>query len=450
MSDVVLLIDDDESLRRVTEYNLAVAGFGMLTAASGREGIELFRVKAPDLVITDVKLGDISGLDVLATVKEESPETPVIVITAFGSIEMAVEAMKRGAFNFIAKPFDRDTLRLTCVKALELARLRSGNRLLTDEVNRLTATEGMETANSAMAELLDTALRVAGSEATVLITGESGTGKEVLARLIHGNSPRKAQPMVSVNCSAIPDTLIESELFGHVKGAFTGAIANRKGRFQTANHGTLFLDEIGELKMDMQAKLLRAVQEQEVVAVGSDSQEKIDVRIIAATNRDLALAIRDNEFREDLYYRLGVIPLHLPPLRDRKEDIPALVRHFLKKLAAPPEVRFSDAAIARMQAYDWPGNIRELQNTVERCVILRRSDLIDDVGLRPLHPEVAVVAAPSLIPDIPDEGISLEEVERQLIAKAMAKAGGNRSEAARLLKIHRHVLIYRLEKYEME
>jgi len=446
MADTILLIDDDASLRRVTEYNLGTVGFRVLTAASGNEGLDVFRQQGVDLVITDVKLGDMSGLDVLRAVKEENPDTPVIVITAFGSIEMAVEAMKHGAFHFVPKPFDRETLRMTCAKALEMRRLQSKARVLNAEVNRLTATEGMETANPAMAELLQTALRVAESEATVLITGESGTGKEVLARLIHQRSPRSGGPLVCVNCSAIPDTLIESELFGHVKGAFTGAISSRKGRFQSADKGTLFLDEIGELKMEMQAKLLRVLQGQEVEPVGSDRTEKVDVRIIAATNRNLQDEIAAGRFREDLYYRLGVIPLHLPPLRERKEDIPALVRHFLKKLGAPPAVRFSEAALAGMRAYDWPGNIRELQNAVERCVILRKSDIIDECMLPASPPRSA-----GLVPDhIPDEGISLEEVEKQLIRKALAKSGGNRSEAARLLKIPRHVLVYRLEKFGIE
>ena len=366
MANTILLIDDDESLRRVTEYNLTEAKFSVITAESGKAGLKKFGATNPDLVITDVKLGDMDGLEVLAAIKRESPDTPVIVITAFGSIEMAVKAMHEGAFNFITKPFDRDTLSISCNKALELKSLRSQKKQLADEVNRLTGTAGMETANSAMAELLETALKVASSEATVLITGESGTGKEVMARLIHQHSPRKDNPMVAVNCTAIPDNLIESELFGHVKGAFTGAVANRKGRFQTAANGTLFLDEIGELKMDMQAKLLRAIQEREVEPVGSDRTEKVDVRIIAATNKDLLEAVTEGTFREDLYYRLGVIPLHLPPLRERREDIPGLAKHFLKKLDAPRGVRFSDKAMKLLKDYDWPGNIRELQNSVER------------------------------------------------------------------------------------
>jgi DNA-binding NtrC family response regulator len=447
MADTILLIDDDESLRRVTEYNLTEAGFAVIPAASGRKGLELFDKNNPALVITDVKLGDMDGLDVLAAIKRESPETPVIVITAFGSIDMAVKAMHEGAFNFITKPFDRETLRLSCTKALELISLRSQKQQLADEVNRLTGTSGMETANSAMAELLETALKVASSEATVLITGESGTGKEVLARLVHQHSPRKDGSMVAVNCTAIPDNLIESELFGHVKGAFTGAIANRKGRFQAADQGTLFLDEIGELKMDMQAKLLRVIQEREVEPVGSDHTERVDVRIIAATNKDLREEVAKARFREDLYYRLSVIPLHIPPLRERREDIPALANHFLKKLGAPRGVKFSDKVMALMKRYDWPGNIRELQNTVERSLILRKGSIIEpaDISL-----PTAKTSAVLELPDIPPEGVSLEDIEKGLILKSLEKSGGNRSQAARLLKIPRHVLIYRLEKFGIE
>ncbi|MBU0483314.1 MAG: sigma-54 dependent transcriptional regulator [Proteobacteria bacterium] len=446
MAERLLLIDDDDSLRRVTEYNLSSAGFEVRTAASGQEGLLQFREHCPDLVITDVKLGDISGLEVLAQIKKESADTPVIVITAFGTIEMAVEAMSRGAFNFVTKPFDRETLRLTCQKALEMASLKFRNRLLAEEVNRLTGTEGMVTANSVMADLLETALKVAGSEATVLITGESGTGKEVLARLIHQHSGRSNGPMVAVNCAAIPENLIESELFGHVKGAFTGAISNRKGRFQTAARGTLFLDEIGELKMEMQVKLLRAIQERAVEPVGSDQTEKIDVRIVAATNQDLRTLMDAGRFREDLYYRLGVVPLHIPALRERKEDIKALTQHFLKKLNAPADVSFSPEALFAMQNYDWPGNIRELQNAVERGVILCKDAVVTGGDLN-LTPQSKSGPDELSLPDIPDSGISLEAVEKALIVKALNKSGGNRSEAARLLRIPRHVLIYRLEKF---
>ncbi|HCY87973.1 MAG TPA: DNA-binding response regulator [Desulfobacteraceae bacterium] len=444
MKHTVLLIDDDDSLRRVTEYNLSSHGFSVIAASSGKEGLALFADHSPDLLVSDVKLGDINGLDLMETIKADAPDIPVIIITAFGSIEMAVKAMHKGAFNFITKPFDRDTLILSCEKALELKGLRSRSRMLAHEVDRLTGTRGIVSASSAMKELLETASRAAGSEATVLISGESGTGKEVLARLIHNNSPRKDGPMVAVNCAAIPTTLIESELFGHVKGAFTGAVKDRKGHFTTASGGTLFLDEIGELAVDVQVKLLRAVQERQVQPVGAEQSRSVDIRIIAATNLDLQDRIASGDFREDLYYRLSVIPLFIPPLRERPEDIPALVTHFLKKYHAPADVRFSKDALDALSAYHWPGNIREMQNIVERCIILRSGRKIEagDLNL----PGQQAQSSP-LNPVIPDEGISLEEVEKAYVTKALEKAGQNRSEAARLLKIPRHVLLYRLEKY---
>jgi len=446
MANLILLIDDDENLRRVTEYNLTSGGFQVLTAASGQAGIKLFEKKSPDLVVTDIKLGDMNGLDILKSIKQKAREIPVLVITAFGTIEMAVKAMREGAFNFITKPFDRDTLRLSCRKALELKNLRSQNQLLSNEINRLTGTEGMVTANSAMKELLDNALKVADSEATVLITGESGTGKEVLARLIHQQSPRRKGPMVAVNCAAIPPGLIESELFGHVKGAFTNAVSERKGRFQSASTGTLFLDEIGELTTDIQVKILRAIQEREVEPVGSESKTKFDIRIIAATNKNLREEIAQRRFREDLYYRINVIPLHIPPLRDRKEDIPALIEHFLKKFDAPPDVRFSEKGLTVMQEYGWPGNIRELQNIVERCVIMRKGLLIEE---KDLNLTQSMAEDKPDLPEIPDAGISLDEIEKGLIRNALNKSSGNRSKAARLLKIPRHVLIYRIKKYDL-
>lgn len=443
----ILLIDDDASLLRVTEYNLSQAGFIVLAAASGAEGLELFRKKNPDVVVTDVQLGDLDGLDVLIVIKEEQPDVPVIVITAFGSIELAVRAMHLGAFTFIAKPFDRDALRLSCNKALEMLGLRRRTRNLTEEIGRLTGAAGMETVNSAMAELLQTAVKVAESTATVLITGESGTGKEVLARLIHYHSPRKKESFVGVNCAAITESLIESELFGHVRGAFTGAIKDHRGRFQRADGGTLFLDEIGELQPDMQVKFLRVLQEKKVEAVGGQQEEEVDVRIIAASNRNLQEATGQGDFREDLYYRLSVIPLHLPPLRQRKEDIPALVKHFLKKHDAPPEVRFSDEGLLKLHAYDWPGNIRELQNVVERSVILRSGSEIAAADI--------LLSGNEKQPSegsfrLPAEGISLEGVEKSLIEQALSLAKGNRSQAARLLHIPRHVLIYRLEKFQID
>ena len=446
MTETILLIDDDQSLRRVTEYNLSKKGFNVVTASSGKKGLELFENTSVDLVVTDVKLGDMNGLDILETIKRHAPDIPVIIMTAFGSIEMAVGAMHKGAFNFITKPFDRDTLILSCKKALELRGLRSKTKLMANEINRLTGTKGIVTASSVMKSLLDTASRAASSEATILIAGESGTGKEVLARLIHQNSPRANGSLITVNCAAIPEGLIESELFGHVKGAFTGAIKDRKGHFQTASGGTLFLDEIGELSTDIQVKLLRAIQEKEIQPVGSENIRKVDIRIIAATNLDLQEKIARGQFREDLYYRLSVIPLFIPPLRERKEDIPALVTHFLQKFDAPPDVVFSKPAIELLKKYFWPGNIREMQNIVERCIILRKKNVIepDDLQLLAQRP-----VNDYFDPTIPDEGIALEDIEKKYILKALEKAGQNRSKAARLLKVPRHVLLYRIDKYNL-
>ena len=447
MTRTILLIDDDPSLRRVTEYNLSQNGFFVITAASGQKGLEAFSHHMPDLVVSDVKLGDMNGLDLLSRIKQVSAEIPVVIITAFGSIEMAVQAMQKGAFTFITKPFDRQTLIHSCKKALELTGLRTQTRLLTHEIDRLTGTRGIVSASSVMKELLETASRAANSDATVLITGESGTGKELLARLIHRSSPRSEGPMVTVNCAAIPPGLVESELFGHVKGAFTGAVRDRKGHFMTASRGTLFLDEIGELAAEVQVKLLRAIQEKQVQPVGSEKTVRADIRIIAATNMNLQEQMAAGAFREDLFYRLSVIPLFIPPLRERTEDIPALAAHFLKKCDAPAGVRFSRDALAQLTAYHWPGNIREMQNLVERCVILRNSDVIQ---VSDLHLPGMVPDLPALDPVIPDEGISLDEIQRAYVVKALEKADQNRSEAARLLKIPRHVLLYRMEKYNIQ
>ncbi len=443
MSERILLIDDDESLLRVTEYNLANGGFEVITAGTGQSGLALFHERQPDLVITDVKLGDMNGIELMAAIKEKAKEVPVIVITAFGSIELAVQAMQEGAFTFITKPYDREVLRHSCRKALDVKALRTQKELLKEEVDRLTGTKGMETANPAMAEVLEIAIKAASSKASILISGESGTGKEVLARLIHRHSLRTDGPMVSVNCAALPPTLIESELFGHIKGAFTGAVTNRKGRFQAADKGTLFLDEIGELQIDLQAKLLRALQEKEVEPVGSDRIEQVDVRLITATNKNLKKAIVEGEFREDLFYRLGVIDLYLPPLRERKEDIGVLAKHFLSQMMSPPDLELTGEAVTAMQEYSWPGNIRELQNVIERAVILRKGSSITAKDLNLKQESTSKETSYT----IPKDGVDLVEIEKKYITEALKISEGNMSEAARLLNIPRHVLVYRLEKY---
>jgi DNA-binding NtrC family response regulator len=444
----LLLIDDDESLLAVTSHNLSTGGFAVVEARSGEEGLALLETEHPDLVVTDVKLSGMDGLAVLAAVKEKHPDVPVIVITAHGSIEMAVEAMKHGAFTFITKPFSRDALRLSCRKALEMRNLHRKNRQLTDEIETMRGKEAPVVASPAMEQLVETALRVARSEAPVLITGESGTGKEVIAQLIHRESGRHGGPIITVNCAAIPESLVESELFGHVKGAFTGAVSDQPGKFRAANGGTLFLDEIGDLPLGAQAKLLRAIQEKEVEPVGSHKTVSCDIRLLTATHKDLAVAISEGTFREDLFYRIGVVPIHIPALRERPEDILPLASHFLTIFALRNgrSLAFSEAACQSLRAHLWPGNIRELRNVVERCVILATSETIAPLDLALPG---AASDAPSGTFNLPEEGLSLPALEQDLIRQALTRSGGNRSQAARLLGIARHVLIYRLEKYDM-
>jgi two-component system NtrC family response regulator len=439
---LVLIIDDDESLRRVMELSLLGAGYDVATAEDGRQGMARFAELAPDVVITDVQMPELSGYEVLESIKQRSPETLVIVVTAFGSIDQAVRAMKMGAYDYITKPFSRDVLRLVLGKALEFREKQSGRRPL--DPGAAARRAGMIGRNPQMQKLRELAGRVAESDATVLLTGESGTGKEVLAREIHHLSRRNRNPFVAVNCAAIPTELLESELFGHVKGAFTGAIRDRQGRFQEARGGTLFLDEIGELPLSLQPKLLRVLQEKELCPVGGTA-EAIDVRVLAATNRDLEQAMREQAFREDLFYRLAVVTLDLPPLRERPEDIPLFVEHFLEKFDAS-QVSLADEALKLLEAYPWPGNIRELANTIERMTVLRVDDRLTTTDLPakiqqgrqdPSFPAV----------DLPDEGYSLRELEKQAVIDALEKNSWNQSRAAAFLRIPRHTLLYRMEKY---
>ena len=354
--------------------------------------------------------------------------------------------MKQGAFTFITKPFSRDALRLSCSKALEMRDLQRKNRELTDEIESIRGHGAPLVASAVMEKLVLTARRVATSEAPVLITGESGTGKEVIARLIHRESRRHGGPLVTVNCAAIPENLVESELFGHVKGAFTGAISNQPGKFRAAHGGTLFLDEIGDLPLGTQAKLLRAIQAREVEPVGSHRTISCDIRLVSATHRDLPQAIADGAFREDLFYRIGVVPIHIPPLRERTEAIVPLANHFLATVALRDHrtLLFSKDATKALAAHGWPGNIRELKNVVERSAIFSASETIHTQDLLLDGP-----TSPALSHGfhLPDEGFSLPDFEQELIGQALTRSGGNRSQAARLLGIPRHVLIYRLEKY---
>jgi len=446
----ILLIDDDASLRRVIEYSLKERGYAVRTAESGEEGLLLFGSERFDAVITDITMPGMNGMEVLRKVQEASPGLPVIIITAYGTIESAVEAMKLGAFDYVTKPFpSRDELHLRLQKALQHQRLERENRSLREMVNDRFSFGNVLGTSERTREVLDLAGRVAASDATVLITGESGTGKELLAKGIHLASARASEPFVAVNCAAIPENLIESELFGHVKGAFTGAVRDREGKFELAEGGTLFLDEIGDLRVDLQAKILRSLQERTIDRVGGEKPVELDVRVIAATNRDLESEVRAGNFREDLYYRLSVVVLQMPPLRERKDDIPLLAEHFLKRFNPGSAARLAPDALALLTAYGWPGNVRELENVMERASVLRRGETITRADL-PEKLSRAAHDVKNIILNLPADGISLEELERDLIVKALETHKGNQTRAAEFLRITRPTLIYRMEKYGLK
>ncbi len=447
MKAKILVIDDDNSLRRVLEYNLQEEGYDVHAASSGEEGLYWFGQATPDLVITDMKMTGMDGLMVLKSIKERSPETLVIIITAFGTVDVAVEAMKNGAYDYITKPFNRDELKLTVKKALQFNGLTEENKRLKSELTDKADFRTIVGSSKEMEKVFDVIRKVADTEAAILITGESGTGKELVARSIHNNSSRRDAPFVAINCAAIPRDLLESELFGHVKGAFTGAVKDKTGKFQLAEGGTLFLDEIGELPLELQPKLLRALQEKEVEAVGGTTTQKLDVRVVSATNLDIDKAIANGTFREDLYYRLGVIPIHLPPLRERRKDIPLLIKYFSSKHGSD-KVTFDKDALHTLVMYPWPGNVRELENTIERLLIMRNGDVIGTDELPEKFLENGVSG--SAVIKLPDEGYSLEQLEREVVIQALERNSWNQTAAARFLRIPRHTLIYRLEKYGIE
>jgi len=446
MKQKILIIDDDASLRRVLEYNLQEAGYEVTAAASGAEGLALFTAAPYPLVITDMKMPGMDGMELLSAVKKVSSATLVIMITAFGTVDIAVQAMKAGAYDYITKPFNRDELLLTVAKALQLIEVEAENRKLKEELTDRSDFRTLVGSSQQMEKVFAIVRKVADTEASVLITGESGTGKELIARSIHSLSSRKDSPFVAINCSAIPRDLLESELFGHLKGAFTGAVRDKPGKFELADGGTIFLDEVGELPLELQPKLLRALQEKTVEPVGSSHPRKVDFRVIAATNLDMEKALGESGFREDLYYRLAVIPIHLPPLRERKEDIKLLLRHFCIKHGAT-DVTFDEQALAALQKYGWPGNVRELENLVERLLIMRSSDklTLDDIPDKVRTSEAAKSSGKIL--NLPEEGYSLEKLEEEIVTEALNRCGWNQAAAARFLKIPRHTLIYRMEKY---
>ncbi|CCO09467.1 sigma-54-dependent transcriptional regulator [Desulforamulus hydrothermalis] len=447
----ILIIDDEEHMCWALEKGLRQEGYHVLTTTRAREGLELIRKETPSLVILDLKMPELDGLEVLLRAKDLLPKLPVIMITAHGTIDTAIEAMKLGATDYITKPFDLDELKLVVKQALMVSQLQEEVSFLRSELNKKY---GQIIGNSQVIQDVCALIeKVADSNATVLITGESGTGKEVTALSIHQLSSRRDKPFVPINCAALPESLLESELFGHEKGAFTGAVARKLGRFELANQGTLFLDEVTEMPLSMQVKLLRVLQEKQFERVGGTESIKVDVRVIAATNRDPVECIRKGTFREDLYYRLNVLPIHLPPLRERSEDIPLLVMHFLQKFNPSQEQLISPEAMTLLKAYQWPGNIRELQNVIERAVILSQGQ---EIKPRHLPKEIQKLdsdkgkAAQGLIINFPDDGISFEEVEKELIIKALAKSNGNQTRAAQLLGITRSALLYRAQKYQIK
>lgn len=457
MADRILIVEDQQSMREFLEIMLSNEGYTVRTAATGEEGFEIFRKEQQDLVLTDVRMPGMSGLDLIREIRSVDPSAFIIAITAYACADDAIRALREGAYDYISKPFQIDDLRAVLRNALEARRLRQENLESLEsgeESHRFGEIIGK---SSEIVEVFDMISRIAPSKASVLIIGESGTGKELVAKAIHRESPRARRPFVTVNCTAIPETLLESEMFGHVKGSFTGAVVNKPGLVEAAHTGTLFLDEVGEIPLSIQAKLLRFLQEREFRRVGGNEYKKVDVRVIAATNKKLEKEMETGLFREDLYYRLNVIRISLPPLREREDDIPLLVDHFLAKFALEQGKQIekvSSLAARVLSNYDYPGNVRELENLIERCVTLERSDQLTAENLPPKLVEQPPPASAPGEMDIPPDGIDLnrvtEEVERQLVSRALALTGGNRSRASRLLGISLRSLRYRLVKLGMD
>ena len=441
----ILIADDDESLRRIIEYNLSNKGYRIFLADDGEEALNIFKSEDVDIVITDIKMEKVDGLELLEEIKRLKSNALVIMITAHGSIETAVKAMKLGAYDYITKPFNRDELQIIIEKAQNLQSLMSENIRLRQELADRFSLGNIIGASSKMKRIYDMVARVAKSDSTVLLQGESGTGKELIARAIHFNSSRAKKPFITVNCSAIPENLMESELFGHVKGAFTGAVKDKVGKFEAAEGGTIFLDEIGDIRKDLQVKLLRVLQEKSIDKVGSTQDINVDVRVIAATNILLETAIEEGKFREDLFYRISVIPILLPPLRERKDDIPLLVQHFMAKHGGK-DCKMLSEVLDILNRYDWPGNVRELENIIERAIVLKKEDNVINPEDIPDHIKIKQLRSQMSL-EIPDEGVKLEEVEKALIINALNKAGQNQTRAAELLNISRQTLIYRMQKY---
>jgi len=454
----ILLVDDERGMREFLTIMLQKEGHHVTSAAGGKEALECIGQKTYDVVLTDIRMPHITGIDVLKTVKECSPETVVIVMTAYASMDTAVEAMKQGAYDYITKPFKVEEIKLIIRNALEKRRLREENLLLKSKIQEWTTSGligGIVGKSQAMIRIIELLIKVADSPSTVLITGESGTGKELIARAIHNYSHRKDRPFFAINCSAIPEGLFESELFGHIKGAFTGAIATKEGIFEVANGGTVFLDEIGDIPQSFQVKLLRVLEEKTIKRVGGNQEIKVDVRIIAATNRDLKKAVAEGNFREDLFYRLDVIPIEIPPLRERREDIPLLVEHFVSKysrLLGRDIKGVSEEAMQMLMAHQWKGNVRELENVIERAATLGSGPIIEMNTIDECLRRGVPYKGPLSI-EIPPEGLDLEgllrDIEKGLLLKALDRVKWVKRDAARLLGLDFRSFRYRLAKYNI-
>ncbi len=450
-SERILIVDDEDGMRRLLSRVLTREGYETSAVGSGAEALRLVASERFDLVVTDIKMPEMDGLQLLAELKEYEPSLPIIVITAYGTIENAVQALRSGAYDYIAKPFENDEIKLTVAKAFERERLLAENRYLHAELEGRYDFSGIVGGSLAMQQVYDMASSVAVSNANVMITGESGTGKELLARSIHYSSLRKEKPFVVLNCAAISEGVLESELFGHEKGAFSGALDTRKGRFERADQGTLFIDEVAEMSMAAQVKLLRVIQEHEFERVGGNKTISVDVRIVAATNKKLEDQVKNGNFREDLYYRLNVVNINVPPLRSRREDVEPLSRFFLEKYTAETGKKITDLsprALSCLLAHDWPGNVRELQNAIERAVVLSKGSV-----LTPRDFPQGMQGDDQICLQIPEKGGSLtdilEDLERQLIIQTLQREDGSQTRAAETLGIKRTTLRYKMEKYRM-
>jgi two-component system response regulator AtoC len=446
----LLLVEDEAPLRQAIAEQLADRGYHVEQAESGEVAIARLADFAFDIIITDLRLPGVDGSAVIEAAVARYPDIIAIVVTGYGTVKDAVEAIKRGASDFVSKPFQIDELLHVLGSSLEQRRLKSENAYLRSQLEERYRFEGVIGKSRPMERLFQLLETVAPTNSTILITGETGTGKEVVARAIHHNGPRRLHRFVALNCSAIPETLLEAELFGHVRGAFTGAIGNRQGRLEQAHKGTVFLDEVGTMSAALQMKLLRVLQEREFERVGDSHTTKVDVRVIAATNSDLARMVSEGQFREDLFYRLNVIPVQLPPLRERKEDIPLLVQHFLETLRAGAPLTVSQEAMRRLMAFSWPGNVRQLENAIERAVALSAGRTQIDVGDLPTEVQKAQETALSTAVTLPEDGLDLDafiaDIERDLIQRSLERTGGNKGQAARLLNLKRTTLVEKLKR----